>query len=79
MPRNPIPSDATIKAVRSGDPRKRLSDGAVPRGTILPVSASTPESSGTVTTAPESLFHGSSCGGMRMPTDSIRSVPMPKA
>jgi integrase len=27
MPRNLIPSDATIKAVRSGDPRKRLSDG----------------------------------------------------
>jgi hypothetical protein len=27
MPRNLISSDATIKAVRVGDPRKRLSDG----------------------------------------------------
>ena len=27
MSRYLIPSDATIKAVRSGDPRKRLSDG----------------------------------------------------
>ena len=27
MPRHLIPSDATNKAVRSGDPRKRLSDG----------------------------------------------------
>ena len=27
MARNLIPSDATIKAVRAGDPRKRLTDG----------------------------------------------------
>ena len=27
MARNLIPSDATIKAIKQGDPRKRLSDG----------------------------------------------------
>ncbi len=27
MARNPIPSDKTIKAIKPGDPRKRLNDG----------------------------------------------------